>query len=135
MRFWWQLVMSYQEVSMDELSLNVGKPKLDVIEALISVTPELKQALEDKTLPVKVARIVGQLPEQQQQSAAEEALAQRPSRRQSQHPSAGAPESQSERAMASSVQRTDEDLAALAADLKRRLTSQQIEELVELLID
>lgn len=36
MRFWWQLVMSYQEVSMDELSLNVGKPKLDVIEALIS---------------------------------------------------------------------------------------------------
>ncbi|MEU1593561.1 hypothetical protein ABZ468_12050 [Streptomyces sp. NPDC005708] len=36
MRFWWQLVMSYQEVSMDELSLNVGKSKLDVIEALIS---------------------------------------------------------------------------------------------------
>ncbi|WP_159767260.1 hypothetical protein [Streptomyces sp. HM190] len=36
MRFWWQLVMSYQEVSMDELSRNVGKPKLDVIEALIS---------------------------------------------------------------------------------------------------
>ncbi|GAA3905782.1 hypothetical protein GCM10022207_88940 [Streptomyces lannensis] len=36
MRFWWQLVVSYQEVSMDELSLNVGKPKLDVIKALIS---------------------------------------------------------------------------------------------------
>ncbi|MEU3521604.1 hypothetical protein ABZ770_41285 [Streptomyces sp. NPDC006654] len=36
MRFWWQLVMSYQEVSMDELSQNVGKPKLAVIEALIS---------------------------------------------------------------------------------------------------
>ncbi|MGV9625367.1 hypothetical protein [Streptomyces sp. NPDC003487] len=36
MRFWWQLVMSYQEVSMDELSRNIGKPKLDVIEALIS---------------------------------------------------------------------------------------------------
>ncbi|OIK25458.1 hypothetical protein [Streptomyces malaysiense] len=35
MRFWWQLVMSYQEVSMDELSRNVGTPKLDVIEALI----------------------------------------------------------------------------------------------------
>lgn len=35
MRFWWQLVMSYQEVSVDELSRNVGKPKLDVIEALI----------------------------------------------------------------------------------------------------
>ncbi|MER6304364.1 hypothetical protein ABT247_33185 [Kitasatospora sp. NPDC001539] len=36
MRLWWQLVMSYQEVSMDELSRNIGKPKLDVIEALIS---------------------------------------------------------------------------------------------------
>ncbi|MFI7349424.1 hypothetical protein ACIBSR_24645 [Streptomyces sp. NPDC049936] len=36
MRFWWQLSMSYQEVSMKELSLNVGKPKLDVIEELIS---------------------------------------------------------------------------------------------------
>jgi hypothetical protein len=28
--------MSHQEVSLDELSLNAGKPKLDVIEALIS---------------------------------------------------------------------------------------------------
>jgi hypothetical protein len=28
--------MSYREVSMNELSLNVGKPTLDVIEALIS---------------------------------------------------------------------------------------------------
>ncbi|MDN3272446.1 hypothetical protein [Streptomyces sp. MA15] len=36
MQFWWQLSMSYQEVSMKELSLNVGKPKLDVIEELIS---------------------------------------------------------------------------------------------------
>ncbi|MGW9300874.1 hypothetical protein [Streptomyces cyaneofuscatus] len=36
MRFWWQLIMSYQEVSMDELSRNVGRPKLDVIEALIA---------------------------------------------------------------------------------------------------
>lgn len=35
MRFWWQLVMSYREVSMDELSLNVGKAKLIVIESLI----------------------------------------------------------------------------------------------------
>ncbi|MFJ4428859.1 hypothetical protein [Streptomyces bobili] len=35
MRFWWQLAMAYQEVSMDDLSLNVGKPKLDVIETLI----------------------------------------------------------------------------------------------------
>jgi len=35
LRLWWQLAMSYQEVSMDELGRNVGKLKLDVIEALI----------------------------------------------------------------------------------------------------
>ncbi|MGW1988277.1 hypothetical protein ACWCPJ_38525 [Streptomyces collinus] len=45
--------------------------------ALLKLTPELKQALEDKELPVKVARTIGQLPEQQQQSAADEALAKR----------------------------------------------------------
>ncbi|MFI1398747.1 hypothetical protein [Streptomyces sp. NPDC020681] len=36
MRFWWQLGMPYQEVSMEQLSLNVSKPKLDVLEELIS---------------------------------------------------------------------------------------------------
>lgn len=36
MRFWWQLSMSYREVSMEELSRNVGEPKLDVLEELIS---------------------------------------------------------------------------------------------------
>ncbi|MEV5988799.1 hypothetical protein AB0L85_27965 [Streptomyces sp. NPDC052051] len=36
MRFWWQLRMPYREVSTDELVRNVGKPKLAVIEALIS---------------------------------------------------------------------------------------------------
>ncbi|MEU9713867.1 hypothetical protein [Streptomyces sp. NPDC047976] len=36
MRFWWQLVMPYREVSMDELRLNTSTPKLDVIQALIS---------------------------------------------------------------------------------------------------
>ncbi|MGI5401892.1 hypothetical protein ACQEVG_21105 [Streptomyces sp. CA-135486] len=36
MRFWWQLSMPYQEVSMEQLSLNVRKPKLDVLEELVS---------------------------------------------------------------------------------------------------
>ncbi|MFF0160093.1 hypothetical protein ACFYRY_21540 [Streptomyces sp. NPDC005263] len=36
MRFWWQLCMSYQEVPMKELSLNVREPKLAVLEWLIS---------------------------------------------------------------------------------------------------
>ncbi|MFF1901786.1 hypothetical protein [Streptomyces sp. NPDC058206] len=36
MRFWWQLSMPYQEVSMAQISLNVRGPKLDVLENLIS---------------------------------------------------------------------------------------------------
>ncbi|MFD8193802.1 hypothetical protein [Streptomyces wuyuanensis] len=36
MRFWWQLLMSYQEVSMEELRFDVGIAKPGVIEALIS---------------------------------------------------------------------------------------------------
>ncbi len=36
MRFWWQLCMSYQEVSVEQLSLNVREPKLCVLERLIS---------------------------------------------------------------------------------------------------
>ncbi|MEU3822413.1 hypothetical protein AB0E74_22745 [Streptomyces sp. NPDC030392] len=36
MRFWWQLSMPYQEVSLEELRLNVGGRKLDVLIELIS---------------------------------------------------------------------------------------------------
>ncbi|MBP0455836.1 hypothetical protein J5Y04_40885 [Kitasatospora sp. RG8] len=36
MRFWWQLSMSYQEVSIEQLRLNVGSRKLDAIMELIS---------------------------------------------------------------------------------------------------
>lgn len=45
--------------------------------ALLKLTPELQQAVEEKTLPVEVARQVGQLPQQQQHNAAQEALAAR----------------------------------------------------------
>ncbi|MFK0238528.1 ParB/RepB/Spo0J family partition protein [Streptomyces vinaceus] len=45
--------------------------------ALLKLTPELQQAVEAKTLPVEVARQVGQLPQQQQHRAAEKALASR----------------------------------------------------------
>ncbi|MGW7260643.1 ParB/RepB/Spo0J family partition protein [Streptomyces sp. NPDC054834] len=113
--------------------------------ALLKLTPELKQALEDKELPVKIARTVGQLPEQQQQSAADEALAQRAQQKSEASrkpkgaypvstPPAAAAKRQGAPATATSTQRAEEDLEVLAADLKRRLTPQQIEELVELLI-
>ncbi|WP_159061943.1 hypothetical protein [Streptomyces sp. WM6368] len=36
MRFFWQLCMPYQEVSLEELRLNVGRQKLDAVMALIS---------------------------------------------------------------------------------------------------
>lgn len=48
---------------------------------LLKLTPDLQQAVEDKKLPVEVARTVGQLPEQQQGGAAEAALARREQKR------------------------------------------------------
>ncbi|MFF0479502.1 hypothetical protein [Streptomyces sp. NPDC004284] len=36
MRFWWQLSMPYREVTMRDLSLNVGREKLEALEALIN---------------------------------------------------------------------------------------------------
>jgi hypothetical protein len=36
MRFWWQLCMSYREVSVEQLSLNVSESKLAAVEQLIS---------------------------------------------------------------------------------------------------
>ncbi|WP_051796620.1 ParB/RepB/Spo0J family partition protein [Streptomyces sp. NRRL S-87] len=41
--------------------------------ALLKLTPELQQAVEEKTLPVDVARKVGQLPGEKQQAAADAA--------------------------------------------------------------
>ncbi|MFD6185714.1 ParB/RepB/Spo0J family partition protein [Streptomyces goshikiensis] len=61
--------------------------------ALLKLTPELQQAVEEKTLPVEVARRVGQLPQQQQQSAADEALhvrAEKPKPKRKREPGRGA---------------------------------------------
>ncbi|WP_385625424.1 ParB/RepB/Spo0J family partition protein (plasmid) [Streptomyces sp. P8-A8] len=45
--------------------------------ALLKLTPELQAAVEDRSLPVEIARNVGQLPAQQQHTAAADALTQR----------------------------------------------------------
>ncbi|MEU9006950.1 ParB/RepB/Spo0J family partition protein [Streptomyces sp. NPDC059982] len=45
--------------------------------ALLKLTPELQAAVEDRSLPVEIARNVGQLPAQQQQEAVEEAFEKR----------------------------------------------------------
>ncbi|WP_051755564.1 DUF6192 family protein [Kitasatospora purpeofusca] len=46
MRFWWQLVVSYTEVSMDELALNVGGSKLEAIEELIGAIRSSHDAID-----------------------------------------------------------------------------------------
>ncbi|MFF1560973.1 ParB/RepB/Spo0J family partition protein [Streptomyces sp. NPDC058279] len=58
--------------------------------ALLKLTPELQEAVEDRTLPVEIARNVGQLPAQQQKSAADEALAKRAKAKQRRQASNGA---------------------------------------------
>ncbi|WP_097866389.1 hypothetical protein [Streptomyces sp. rh34] len=46
MRFWWQLIMPYQEVSLEELHLNVGKQKLDALSELISAIRSSHDAID-----------------------------------------------------------------------------------------
>ncbi|MFD9794255.1 ParB/RepB/Spo0J family partition protein [Streptomyces sp. NPDC059070] len=58
--------------------------------ALLKLTPELQQAVEEKALPVEVARNVGRLPAQQQHRAAEDALAERSERQRSRKKKSGA---------------------------------------------
>ncbi|MFI5945892.1 ParB/RepB/Spo0J family partition protein [Streptomyces uncialis] len=51
--------------------------------ALLKLTPELQQAVEKKQLPVEIGRQVGQLPQQQQHTAAKKALDDRAEKKQS----------------------------------------------------
>ncbi|MGY4967389.1 ParB/RepB/Spo0J family partition protein [Streptomyces sp. 900105245] len=113
--------------------------------ALLNLTPELKQAVSEKAIPLDVARSVGQLPEQQQQSAAERALEQRAAKKRERtkstekpvSPRAGglpsrtdaAVEKQPTPGMVSSV----DELEALAQELRDRLTALQVEKLIKLL--
>ncbi|MCX4451679.1 ParB/RepB/Spo0J family partition protein [Streptomyces sp. NBC_01789] len=114
--------------------------------ALLKLTPELKQAVESRTLPVKIARTVGQLPEQEQQRAVDEAFAQRLQHKNESTqktrsaypvstPTGSSTQRQGKPADPNRSQQPDDDMATLAADLKRRLTAPQIEKLVELLMD
>ncbi|MEU9865430.1 hypothetical protein AB0D99_31635 [Streptomyces sp. NPDC047971] len=58
MRFWWQLTMPYQEVSLEELRLNVGRQKLDAVVELISAIRSSHDEIDawlasaQKTFPV-----------------------------------------------------------------------------------
>ncbi|MFE4578546.1 ParB/RepB/Spo0J family partition protein [Streptomyces sp. NPDC002285] len=113
--------------------------------ALLNLTPELKQAVSEKTIPLDVARTVGQLPEQQQQSAAEEKLRQRADRKRSgakrtEQPSLAPTKGASHQSAEASVIQSapaevdaDEELQLLAQELRGRLTSHQVEKLIELL--
>ncbi|MFD3330388.1 ParB/RepB/Spo0J family partition protein [Streptomyces sp. NPDC058701] len=58
--------------------------------ALLKLTPELQKQVEDRSLPVEIARNVGQLPAQKQQSAAEGALVKRAETKRKKKEEAGA---------------------------------------------
>ncbi len=77
--------------SQRQLAKRLGKSHVWVSQrlALLNLTPELQQAVEDKTLPVEVARTVGRLPHVEQGKAAEQALdlkTQAPKRRRDSRP-------------------------------------------------
>jgi ParB family transcriptional regulator, chromosome partitioning protein len=113
--------------------------------ALLNLTPELKQAVADKTVPLDVARTVGQLPEQQQQRAVEQALEQRAANKRQRTTRAQQSASSRESATARETtevagmhaapraSNTDHELQALAKDLRNRLTAGQVAKLIELL--
>ncbi|MFJ9482671.1 ParB/RepB/Spo0J family partition protein [Streptomyces mirabilis] len=111
--------------------------------ALLNLTPELKQAVSEKTLPLDVARTVGQLPEQQQQSAAEQVLQQRATKKRektakkAEQPApfrkadAARPAAEGQSARADS----SDELQVLAQELRGRLTPEQVQKLIELLLE
>ncbi|WP_432021181.1 ParB/RepB/Spo0J family partition protein [Streptomyces sp. 1222.5] len=111
--------------------------------ALLKLTPQLKQALIEGTLPIKVARTVGQLPEGHQLRATKEALAQRSNaKNQPGRSHAGAypvsntpvtPASQQGNASPAGARPRGASVVSIAADLKRRLAAWQIKELIGLL--
>ncbi|MFE5896898.1 ParB/RepB/Spo0J family partition protein [Streptomyces sp. NPDC056488] len=72
-----QLVKKYGSQRRVAKALNKSSGWVTQRMALLKLTPELQQAVEERSLPVEVARQVGQLPQQQQHEAAQEALAAR----------------------------------------------------------
>lgn len=46
MRFWWQLLMSYSEVTLEQLREHVHEPKLTAIEGLIEAIRSSAQDVE-----------------------------------------------------------------------------------------
>jgi len=114
--------------------------------ALLNLTPELKQAVAEKAVPLDVARTVGQLPEQQQHQAVEQALEQRAAKKRGRATKAKQSTSPRETetvretveaaeklAAAPSALNADDELQTLAQDLRKRLTAGQVAKLIKLL--
>ncbi|MEU2542582.1 hypothetical protein [Streptomyces iakyrus] len=47
MRFWWQLGMTYQEVTLDQLRANLGEAALRLVEELIDAVRTSPEAIDD----------------------------------------------------------------------------------------
>ncbi|MCX4581262.1 ParB/RepB/Spo0J family partition protein [Streptomyces sp. NBC_01571] len=110
--------------------------------ALLNLTPELKQAVSEKSLPLDIARTVGQLPEQQQQNAADEVLKERaakkrlqPKRTAKTAPALAAGSGEPSGATVENPQPDPVDeLQSIANELRVRLSPEQVEQLIELLM-
>jgi hypothetical protein len=58
MRFWWQLGMSYQEVTLDQLRANLGEGTLRLVEELIDAVRTSHEAIDDWVDAVEGSRPV-----------------------------------------------------------------------------
>ncbi len=47
MKFWWQLSMSYQEVTLGELQEHVGADKLRAVHALIKAIDQSPESIDE----------------------------------------------------------------------------------------
>ncbi|MFL4910917.1 ParB/RepB/Spo0J family partition protein [Streptomyces sp. MMS24-I2-30] len=113
--------------------------------ALLNLTAELKQAVSEKTMPLDVARTVGQLPEQQQHSAAEQVLQQRAAKKRERtkkakqpappRTEAGAPQQTDGKQPAHASVDSDDELHSLAQELRSRLTTEEVAKLIRWLTE
>jgi hypothetical protein len=47
MRFWWQLIMNYREVTLQELEENITAEKLEIVLKLLNAVGKDYQAIDD----------------------------------------------------------------------------------------
>ncbi|GAA4158018.1 ParB/RepB/Spo0J family partition protein [Actinomadura keratinilytica] len=143
--------------SQRQVARRIGKSNVWVSQrlALLELTPELQEELKSGDLTVEDARKIGKLPKEEQAGAAQDAKAARqarvPRQREKPRPADEGPASGAEgvnavstpkprtegapaRSASARVASDGEDVAAIARELRSRLTREQCEELAKLLV-